>query len=79
MQRGEKDEVKTTRGILIIQEKDQNKDPLVDCTNNISLPYKNDDKIRNISLKRQWKRRVRMQANGIHEGVSKQQNQKGID
>lgn len=76
---GEKDEVKTAGGILISQENDQNKAFLVDCTNNISLSYKNDDKIRNISMKRQWKRRVRMQANGINEEVSKQQNQKGDD
>lgn len=71
--------MKTTGGILIIQENDQNKAPLVDCTNSISLPYKNDEKISNNSMKRQWKRRVHMQANGIDEGVTKQQNQKGVD
>lgn len=49
----------------------------MDCTNHIDLHYKNKAINRNSNMKGQWKRRARMQAMGIAEGMTTQQNKQG--
>lgn len=41
---GDKENVNATGGKMIIQEEHQATIPFVDCTNNIGLPDKNEDK-----------------------------------
>lgn len=61
MQLGEdKEGVRATESLLIIQEKDQSRIPLLDCTNNIGLTCKSDNDSGNLSMNGQWKRRARM-------------------